>query len=338
MGGLGLSSASQIHNAAWIASFLSAIRLFKDKTLALGDEKLYLYKQVLSLFVNDFSFETELPRTIPIQKVLVATIHERNLETLEGLLKVDTWKAWFKGQKVGRPSWLSVVYFGENFDSVGFSEKDYIRNLQLRLLISPIPEGLRENLSCLCPEGPKVCDPRQAFHVFSCRYMAGMHRMRHDGIVRCLSSAVSNMRGEHVQEIEVRRFWNEEQSVKTPDLAVSIGGVKHWVDVTVRGNGCPSYASLSTKQLLLKGETDKKTHYKDITFDGFYYTFAVDMFGNLGSEADKFLQLLAKNSAKNSEGEICLIADFKRSLSVWMAKSISTTLSSYLVDIPRSDN
>jgi hypothetical protein len=73
-----------------------------------------------------------------------------------------------------------------------------------------------------------------------------------------------------------------------------------------------------TKQFLLKGETDKKTHYKDITFDGFYYTFAVDMFGNLGSEADKFLQILAKHSAKTLKAKFVLLPILRGlSLSGW---------------------
>ena len=58
------------------------------------------------------------------------------------------------------------------------------------------------------------------------------------------------------------------------------------------------------------------------------------MFGNLGTEAGKILKILAKKS--NSEAGC--IADFRRSLSVRLAKAISTTMSSFLTEIPSSDN
>ena len=114
--------------------------------------------------------------------------------------------------------------------------------------------------------------------------------------------------------------------VTTPDLAVVIGGVKHWVDVTVRVNGAPTYSRLTPKALLARGERDKANHYKDVRFDGFYCTFAVDVFGNLGVQAEIFLKLMATNSNNDK----LFIANFKRSLSVWLAKIVSNSIFCYL--------
>ena len=313
------------------------MRLFKNESYALGDEILHLYKQVLSLFVEDFSFLSELPLVLPVQKALVALIHEANREKLVGLVEVGPRSAWLKGQTIGRASWLNVVYFGDDINHLGFTENDYVRNLQLRLLLSPFPEEWRDNLCCNCAGGThpvRVKDKVQSYHFLNCSLMAGPTQNRHNGIVRLLSKAINDSCVGKATEVEVIPYWDEvERCSCTPDLGVLIGGVKHIVDVTVRSNGAPTYGRLDTAQLLRKAEDDKMRTYKNIRFDGTYHTFGVDMFGNLSPQAEIFLGLLARCS----DNDKVFIANFRRSLSVWLAKAISSSLFTYLADcVPSS--
>ena len=109
--------------------------------------------------------------------------------------------------------------------------------------------------------------------------------------------------------------------MRTPDLVVNIDGTKYFVDVTVRVNGAPTYASLDPHALFRQAELHWCTF---TTFDGTYFTFAVDVFGNLSNHAKEFLKLLAPHSSSDN-----FISLFNCSLSVLLGQSHSHSFSCF---------
>ena len=298
-----------------------------DAGAKLGDENLVLFKQVINRFVPDFSFQSRIPVRAPLQKSLTAAIHVENLVTLESIIPTEAMRTRFKGQKIGNGAWLSSAYFsGSNGPDV-FRETDFVTNLRLRLLETIIPVDCPRDFSCRCSadRSVNVHHPDQAFHFLCCPSCSISKNARHDGIVDLLKRVI-NQSCEEARLIDNHSFWNEkERGRSTADLAVEIAGVKYYVDVTVRANGAPSYLKLDPEALGLRAERDKALTYAGVSFEGgMYCTFAVDMFGNLGPQARKFLDQIEDCSSHEHFKN-----DFFRSLSVWMALSTSENLVSY---------
>jgi hypothetical protein len=327
MGGLGISSIQQTCAAAWTASFLSTLPLMKDKAGSLGDIKLFMYKQTISKFIPDFSFASFTQIAPPSQKVLVAQIHKSNHEELSQCVQGSVLAGWVKGQTIGGSAWLNCVYYAGRIGPEYFSEFDFKINLRLRLLISCVPESCPRDLSCYCRglnRRAKLTEPAHAFHFLSCKQINAANILRHDRIVRLLRESIfQSCAG--VEDLDVQSHWNAHSSVvRTPDLVVNIDGTKYFVDVTVRVNGAPTYASLDPDALFHQAELHKKHVYKNITFDGTYFTFAVDVFGNLSNHAKEFLKLLAPHSSSDN-----FISLFNRSLSVLLGQSHSHSFSCF---------
>jgi hypothetical protein len=126
-------------------------------------------------------------------------------------------------------------------------------------------------------------------HFLSCRSLKDLRRVRHDRIVRLLSSLVQRTGG--VCQVEPSHF----PSIR-PDLLAFLSDSSYILDIAVSHPCSPSRLSLPDASLTAAkyAETRKSTRYAPLlgTISSKFFPFCIETFGAFAPQALSFVKLL----------------------------------------------
>ena len=171
------------------------------------------------------------------------------------------------------------------------SSTEFTLAARLRLFLTPsnalplvcsCPFLLAARLASFSPHPSFLADPA---HFLSCPILKDLRRVRHDRLVRLLSSLVHQVGG--VCQIEPSHF-----PTARPDLLVFMFDSSFLLDLVVSHPSAPSHLSRSPVPLVCNryAESRKFTHYSSILSSSFQIVpFALESFGAFGSCATSFI-------------------------------------------------
>ncbi len=177
--------------------------------------------------------------------------------------------------------WLSAVPTSAEFRLENWEFENAAR---FRLGISPL-----EYMQDYC----RACNvdlQAAPWHHLSCPKRRKPVTRRHDIVVRMLNSWITKLGA--FSCVEPRRLSDEDE--RRPDIDVQLGNQRFLIDVTVRNPTCPSHLVAASKKSLATAaaaEREKTTKYRDIAKDNdaTFVPFAIETYGGIGDEANKFV-------------------------------------------------
>lgn len=169
--------------------------------------------------------------------------------------------------------------------SLSLTSDEFKLASRLRLFLPP-----SNSLPLLCHCSRPLSDPS---HFLSCERLKDLRRVRHDRIVRLLSSLIQRVGG--TCQVEPSHF----SSVR-PDLLVFLVDRSYILDLIVSHPCSPSRLSLSDAPLTVAtyAESRKYSKYAPIipTCTSTFVPLSIESFGALAPEAARFVKHLSKLS------------------------------------------
>ena len=176
-------------------------------------------------------------------------------------------------------SWLSCL---PSSPSLSLSSDEFVFASRLRLFLPP---SASLPLLCLCSS--PLSDPT---HFLSCKRLKDLRRVRHDRIVRFLSSLIQRLGG--TCQVEPSHF-----PTIRPDLLVFLVGCSYILDLVVSHPCSPSRLSLPDGFLTVAryAESRKFSKYSSIisSCTSSFVPFSIETFGALAPEATRFVKRLS---------------------------------------------
>ena len=202
MGGLGIRKAVQLSKPAWTASLINSWKWISEKTPNLmGSPCNSLFSDASYQGLLSSSFECtmgskidsaaqlveyfENKGKIPTQTLLTQLlVDEPQQEALRSLLaQSDDFLAYYNSESADDTGfWLSAGL--SSCPALSLTNSEFIENVGLRLLLSPIDADPQVSLICPCDNTRYLVPGEDTFHCFSCMGKQGQSKVfhyRHNG-------------------------------------------------------------------------------------------------------------------------------------------------------------
>lgn len=334
LGGIGMQSMEKVHEAAWSASFLSAVHCMEEELQDRG-AMLPHHLTVLRKFAEEFDFDGFIMPDNIKQRTFTEKVHQVTIEDIEKNLTLTNKAklAWFRSQIGNGAGWLAAAMMPEAEDRL-ISKGYYVSNIKMRLLIDMVPQSASRIDECSCRKRgrsavpvPTSCivmaDPVNNYHFLTCPESATETIHRHDKVVELVKEISRNIVGVIVKDTVPLMNPRCRSVVVRPDAVIAIEGTDYVVDVRMVNQGDATYREKSKEKQLKGVENAKEAKYKNVMEgNGIFVPFALDYSGNLGIKAKLFL---AKISALKPHAEKI----FYRKLSLIIAASIGKVWEEY---------
>ena len=323
LGGLGLTSLSDIAPVAWKTSWLSAYDYIQKNWDSIGhlwEEKVWeegnsrVFEDHLK--IDNFKFgETTFEHLGSFQKELTKELFNQKADEVEGLLANNTASlALFKAQRQGGYQWLSYQFLGKKMWA-----KVFQCALSARLLFPHFSVGANaQNDVCDCKfrrrdervnpnrEEVHLRDPKQEWHAISCPAMHEHTIARHNALYLTLKRTLLRMIP-HLQFEREWSTWNQFlQKRLSVDLRMRSGEDEPWyyIDFSFVNIASASNVKKATAAVVKDRETMKIKKYNDFLSTEqmrFMIPFVMDSAGNVGQLALNFLDKISKEFFSESE-------------------------------------